>query len=899
MTVTAHAPTIEHHRTPFGIGEARPRLSWKTTAPNAWRQGGYEIEVRRASGISTSGRVESTDSVLVEWPFEPLASREAATVRVRVFSGATDAGDADDETSARDAAEAAEAAGVADDASAWSDPTTLEAGLLDPADWVAVPVGGDWPEDPESDERRPPLVRAAFRADDAPVAARLYVSAHGLYEVEINGARVGEEALAPGWTVYGERLKYHSYDVTDLVRGGENAIGSWLGDGWYRGRLGWYGGFRNLYGSDIGLIAQLELRFADGRTQTVATGADWRASVGPIIASGNYDGERYDAREERTGWSEPGFDDSDWTPVAVGTRDPATLVAPVAPPVRCTQEVLPVRVIATPSGGRVLDFGQNLVGRVRIRVSGEAGDAVTLATAEVMQDGELYTRPLRSARSTDEYTLAGRAVEEWEPRFTIHGFQYVQVDGWPGGVDALAAAVERGDLVARVYHTDMERTGWFESSDPLVNKLHENVVWGMRGNFVDIPTDCPQRDERAGWTGDIQVFAPTATFLYDCSGMLDSWLRDLAIEQLPDGTVPWYVPVIPAHRMWTPIQPGAVWGDAAVLTPWVLYQRFGDAGILARQYDSARQWVDLVDRLAGPSHLWNSGFQLGDWLDPNAPPQDPADAATDRYLVATAYFAWSARHLSQSAAVLGRTDDAEHYGRLAEAVRVAFVDEYLRPGGRLTSDAQTAYALAIRFELLPVSELPAAGDRLAELVTLAQNRIATGFAGTPVVSDALTLTGHDAKAYDLLLEEECPSWLYQVKQGATTVWERWDSMLPDGTVNPGTMTSFNHYALGAVADWLHRVVAGLAPAAPGYRRVRFAPRPGGGLTSARAQHESPYGTISIAWTLSDDGVLSVEVALPTGTSGTVELPGASPVEVGPGTHTFTSAPAPALPSAAV
>lgn len=859
--VTPSSPRYEHHRVAFGIGESTPRLSWKTVAAPGWKQSAYEIETTRDGLVATSGRIESTESVLVDWFGHPLASRERATVRVRVWSG--------------------------DDASAWSESSTVEAGLLSPSDWVAVPVTGDWPEIAESDDRRPPLVRRAFTTTGTVARARLYATAHGLYELELNGTRVGDDALSPGWTVYGERLRYYTYDVSDLLVEGDNAIGSWLGDGWYRGRLGWRGGFRNLFGSDLSLIAQLEITYDDGRVETVATDDSWRAHTGPIVRTGLYDGEVYDARDELPGWSSAAFDDTEWSGVATGTRRPETLVAPQGPPVRCTEEVTPVSVITTPAGKQVLDLGQNLVGRLRIRVTGSAGDTVTIRTAEVLQHGELYTRPLREAKSTDIYTLAGRPEgETWEPRFTIHGFRFAEITGWPGD---LKAAVAAGDIVARVYHTDMERTGWFESSNTAVNRLHDNVLWGMRGNFVDIPTDCPQRDERVGWTGDIQVFAPTASFLYDTSGMLSSWLKDVAVEQLPDGTVPWYVPVIPAHDMWTPIRPGAVWGDVAVLTPWVLYERSGDAGILAAQYDSARKWVDLIDRLAGDSHLWNTGFQLGDWLDPAAPPQDPADALTDKYLVATAYFAWSTKHLAKSAAVLGLADDAARYSQLADDIRDAFAAEYLLPNGRLTSDAQTAYSLAIQFDLIADPALRvAAGVRLAELVAEAQNRIATGFAGTNLVSDALTATGQLDTAYSLFLEEECPSWLYAVNKGATTIWERWDSILPDDTVNPGTMTSFNHYALGAVADWMHRVVAGIAPAAPGYRSIRFAPQPGGGFTHASAKHETPYGLASIDWRVAD-GSLTVDVVVPTGADAVVQLPGQAEVAVESGSHTFTVA----------
>jgi alpha-L-rhamnosidase len=524
-----------------------------------------------------------------------------------------------------------------------------------------------------------------------------------------------------------------------------------------------------------------------------------------------------------------------------------------------------------------------LVGRLRIRVSGERGTVITMSTAEVLQEGEIYTRPLRSAKSTDVYVLAGASLEEWEPRFTFHGFRYVQVDGWPGDLEA---DVHHGNIVGRVYHTDMERTGWFECSDTAVNRLHNNVVWGMRGNFLDIPTDCPQRDERVGWTGDIQVFAPTASFLFDCSGMLASWLADVAIEQLPDGTVPWYVPVIPAHKMWTPPRPGAVWGDVAVLTPWALYERFGDRAVLERQFDSARAWVDLVDRLAGPDHLWDEGFQLGDWLDPDAPADDPAAARTDPYLIATAYFAWSAQHVAMMADVLGHHDLAAHYRALALAAGTAFRGTYVLGDGRLSSDTQSAYALAVRFGLLSPGQTEVAGARLAGLVAEAEGRIATGFAGTPVIADALSMVGETERAYQLLLQKGCPSWLYAVACGATTVWERWDALRPDGSVNPGRMTSFNHYALGSIADWMHRVVAGLAPAAPGYREILFRPRPGGGITSASAQHESPYGRIGIAWQATDDEI-TVELRIPIGSTGLLDVEGSDPLPLGPGSHSVT------------
>lgn len=856
MTHIEAVVKVEHHREPLGIGERTPRLSWKISAEPGWRQLRYELEIGRGQEREVYA-VDSADQVLVPWPGRPLASRERAAVRVRVTGedGVT---------------------------SAWSERAVLETGLLQVADWSAAPVGAPWPEDPDTD-RRPPLLRRDFTLRSDISSARLYATAHGVYEAEINGVRVGEDILAPGWTVYDRRIRYQTYDVTEHLRVGANALGAWMADGWYRGRLGFGGGYRNLYGEDLSLLAQLEVTYADGTREVIVTDERWKASFGPIRFTGLYEGETYVAADEQPGWSSPGFDDSSWSPVRLGQRDPATLVAPQGDPIRCTEERSPETVTRLSNGRHLLDFGQNLVGRLRLRVQAPAGTTITMRHSEVLQKGTLALRPLRQASATDTLVLDGGPEREWEPRFTYHGFRYAEIEGWPGVLEAGVGS----PVVARVYHTDMQRTGWFESSNPLLNQLHENVRWSMRGNFVDVPTDCPQRDERLGWTGDIQVFAPTASFLYDCAGMLSSWLSDLAVEQLQDGTVPWYVPVIPGGKQWTPIQPGAAWGDAAVLVPWTLYERFGDLGILEQQYPSAKAWVDLLDRLSGESHLWNSGKQLGDWLDPDAPPTDPAAGKTESALVATAYFAWSTRILARTAEALEHHEDAERYAALANEIVDAFLAEHVKESGMMTSDSQTAYALAIVFDLLPTGLRAQAGDRLAALVRGSGNRISTGFVGTPIVADALSATGHLETAYGLLLEEECPSWLYTVKQGGTTIWERWDSMLPDGSINSGEMTSFNHYALGSVADWMHRVIAGLSPLAPGYREVLVAPRPGGGLTHAAALHVTAYGEVSLRWTLRD-ATLTVELVVPTGVTAVVDIPGVEPRRLGSGEHRLSA-----------
>ncbi len=836
------------------VGTPGPSISWITeTSIRDWRQAAYEIEVASHDGgtVWSSGRVASDESVFVPWGGPPLASRQRCVARVRVW-------------------------GADGSPSPWSVAAELEVGLLDPSDWTARFVGPAWDEDPSS-MRQSPLLRREFVAGGGIERARLYVTALGLYEAEINSQRVGDHVLAPGWTSYGHRLRYQAFDVTPMLREGANAIGAMLGDGWYRGRVGFGEGRRNIYGERLALLAQLEIKYADGSTQIVATDESWRAATGPIVSSGIYEGEEYDARLDRDGWSSAGFDDAAWTPVQVVEHDMRTLFAPMGPPVRRTELVPAREVLRSPSGKTILDFGQNLVGRLRINVSGPAGTTITLRHAEVLEDGELCTRPLREAQATDRYTLRGGGVETWEPRFTFHGFRYAEVEGWPG--DVPQDAVE-----AVVCHSDMERTGWFECSDETVNRLHENIVWSMRGNFLDVPTDCPQRNERLGWTGDINVFSPTAAFLYDSDGFLASWLADLAADQYEDGVVPFVIPdAIGARSVAT-----ACWGDAAVIVPAVLHERFGDGAALEAQYDSMRRWVDCAAGLAGESRLWSEGFQFGDWLDPAAPPDRPRDARTDTHLVATACLVHSADVLSSIAAVLGRDDDATRYARLAQEVREAFGREYVTPAGRLAADTQTAYALALRYDLLPTDEQRRhAGERLARLVHQAGYRIGTGFVGTPLICDALCDAGLDDMAYRMLMERECPSWLFPVTMGATTIWERWDSLRPDGSVNPGDMTSFNHYALGAVGDWLHRTVGGLAPLDPGYRRMAIAPRPGGGLTSARARHRTPYGLAECAWRV-DGGRLVVRATVPPNTTASVTLPGAAgSFDVGSGEHEWS------------
>ena len=824
-----------------------PRVSWVTrTEVAGWRQLSAELSWDEGTGPVTV-EVDGDASVLVEWPFRPLAPRRRGSLRVRVQG--------------------------TDGWSPWSADLPVVAGFLGASEWQATFIGLPNPVR----HAQPALLRTEFEVGPSLVRAIWYATALGVYSAEVNGRGVDDQLLKPGWTPYQYRLIHETTDVTASLLTGRNALGVALAGAWYTESYGFQGQAKPFYGTQPAFAGQLLLEYADGTSTWVASGTDWQATgEGPWVDSGLYAGEDYDARRLPAGWSTAGFAAPGWLaaqPMAAGPQ-PGPRTGPVA---RVVDELSVVEVMTSPSGRTLLDFGQNLVGRLRIRVSGEAGDIVTLRHAEVLEHGELGVRPLRVAKATDRYTLNGVGVEEWAPSFTFHGFRYAEVSGWPGEFDPAA-------ITAQVISSDMARTGWFSCSDELVSKLHENVVWGMRGNFLYLPTDCPQRDERLGWTGDIQVFSPTASYLFDCDAFLASWLVDLALEQQAAGGVPFIVPdVLNSAQV-----PAAAWGDAAVVIPWVLHERFGDLSVLMTQYASMKAWVDQLLGLAGERHLWEGGFQFGDWLDPDAPPEHPAKAKADADLVASAYLFRSTDLFARTAALLGHSADAERYAAIAETVRQAWLAEYVTPAGRILSDAQTSYAVALEFGIADLDQRDAMGERLAWLVRRDGFRIGTGFVGTPLVTDALVHTGHHRQAARMLLQTECPSWLYPVTMGATTIWERWDSMLPDGSINPGEMTSFNHYALGAIADWLHRSVAGLAPADPGYHRLLIAPIPIPGLEWATTRHETPYGVAEVSWSR-QEGQLAVSATVPANCSATVHLPGSAPFEVTSGSHRWTVA----------
>jgi alpha-L-rhamnosidase len=858
--------------TPDAVAGRGPlRLDWSVTSTSSTTQVGYEIQAAATTafdaGVHTTGPVPGPDQLDVAAPGGPLRSREVRHLRVRVATGAG--------------------------WSAWSEPATVTAGLLGAADWQAVAV--TLPDDPGRRAQAPsPLLRKGFRLPAAPVRARLHATSLGVHDLRINGTRVGDHLLDPGWTAYGQRLLVTSHDVTGLLAAGANVLAGVLGDGWYRGRLGWDPQEdRCRYGREVGLLAQLEVELADGSTVTVGTDGSWRASTGEIRSADLYDGCLIELGHRQPGWGRPGFDDSGWVPAAVVPLDLSVLQPRVAPPVRVVRTFAPAR--SEVAGAVRLDAGQNVAGVVRLTVRGRAGDRVVVRHAEVLEpDGGLHTLSLRSAKATDTYVLAGEEPVVLEPAFTFHGFRYAEVrtDAEVLGAEVLAVS------------SDTPPRAEFRCSDEALTRFHENVRWSQRDNFVSVPTDCPQRDERLGWTGDAQAFAPTACTLFDSRAFWESWLVDLALDQSADGAVPSVVPNILGDGEFALGRAG--WADAATMVPWAVHVAYDDRELLARQLPSMTALVGYLQARRGAAGLLGGEFQFGDWLDPDAPGDRPHKAKTDPDFLANAYLVHSARLVARAGAVLGDEVSARAHRELAAEVAGLTWARWREHA--LTT--QTGCAVALELGIAPAADEEAVGQALAGLVREAGGRIATGFLGTPLVLPALSRTGHLAEAYLMLLRHDMPSWLYQVDRGATTVWERWDAIRADGSIHDGVMhmpdgdsqmLSFNHYAYGAVIDWVYRTLAGLAadPDRPGYRHVLLAPRPVAGIDHVAASVRTAFGSIEVDWS-TVDGTFSARYVLPFGVTGTLHppvgpesvltvdgRPATGPVRLGPGRHQVT------------
>ncbi len=834
----------EYQWNPIGIGVTRPRISWRLQAEKrAVLQSAYRIQVAEDLQFSKllwdSGKVSADRCVHVELGEMPALSGKRFHYRVQAWN-------------------------QRDESTAWSEPAYWETGLLSTdewtAEWIAAPL-----REGEAESEISPMLRKAFTLPGRVREARVYATSLGLYELYLNGERVGDRYFTPGWTSYGKRLQYQTYDVTAMLQEGDNAIGAQLGHGWYSGNLVWKDK-RNHYGDRRALLLEMRMALEDGTEITVASDGSWKVSDGPILMSEIYHGETYDARLEQPGWACASFDDGGWAQVDTLAHPKDTLVAQENEPVRRIESIAPTEVLTTPNGETVLDFGQNMVGWVKVTASGRAGDEIVLHHAEVLdRDGNLYTDNLRSAKQTVRYRLKGEARETFEPHFTFQGFRYVRVTGVEGPIDPR-------NFEGVVLHSQMEPTGSFQCSDPLVNQLQHNILWGLKGNFLDLPTDCPQRDERLGWTGDAQMFIRTAAYLMNIDPFFTKWLRDLKADQLENGAVPHVIPNVLGPDSVS----SAAWGDAAVIIPWTLYLAYGDTRILEEQYDSMKAWVEHIRSTGDQEFLWNTGFHFGDWLGLDAKPNSYV-GATDRDYIATAFYAYSASLLRKTAAVLGKREDEETYGRLYDNIVAAFEKEFITPSGRLAVPTQTAQVLGLMFGLLQGASKERAVSKLVELLEESKYHLTTGFVGTPYLNHVLSEHGQTEAAYKLLFQQSFPSWLYQVTKGATTVWEHWDGIREDGTFWSPDMNSFNHYAYGAIGDWLYRCVAGIdtEESSPGYKRITIRPQPPKeGLEWAEGCLHTMYGLVRSAWYKREDGGLELQVAIPPNTQADVVLPGA-------------------------
>ncbi len=835
----------EYHTNPIGIDILSPRLSWQITSnENDILQSSYEIKVtdQTAKGkvIWTSGKVNSAQSVNVVYGGPALKSMQRVYWQVRIWDNKNKV-------------------------SGWSTPAFWEMGIIEPELWKAswVTLGSE----PDVKESKPSqYFRKDFSSEKKVKSARVYVTSLGLYQLFLNGEKVSSDLFTPGWTSYNKRIQYQTYDVTSQIQK-KNTIGAIVGDGWYRGNIGW-GNQNGYYGHKLAFLAQLQINYTDGTSETILTDSDWKTTTGPILLSDIYNGEIYDARKEMPGWANNGFDASKWETASILDHSKKNLIAPQGAVVKVIQEIKPIKLITTPKNETVFDMGQNMVGWVKLRVQGKKGEQITLKFAEVLdKEGNFYTDNLRSAKATDVYILKGDGEETYEPYFTFHGFRFVKIEGINGQPSL--------DMITgEVIHSDMAPTGSFTCSDPMINQLQHNIQWGQKGNFLDVPTDCPQRDERLGWTGDAQVFSMTAAFNFNVAPFYTKWMKDVAADQLPNGRVPHVIPdVLNGDGGST------AWADVSVIVPWTTYLTYGDKRILEVQYPSMKAWVEYMKTRAGEKNLWTGDTHFGDWLAFASNRSDYTGATTEKDLIATAYYSYSSGLLAKIAAIIGQNDDAKKYTQLSESIKKAFQKEFVTPAGRLVSNTQTAYSLALAFDLLPEDLIPKAAKYLADDVKK-MGHLTTGFVGTPLLCKTLSTYGYDDLAFMLLNRKEYPSWLYPVTQGATTIWERWDGQKPDGTFQDVGMNSFNHYAYGAIGEWLYRYVAGMDidPEIPGYKHILLEPHSGGGLTSADAEFASLYGKVKSAWKI-DGTNFTYEVTIPANTTATVTLSGAKADQV--------------------
>lgn len=835
---------VEYRHEPIGIDASSPRFSWKIkSSEKNTVQESYSIRVtelapskEKVSILWDTGIVNSDKSVLVKYEGEKLKPRTLYGVEIAV----TDNHGEKSETQ-----------------------TCFETGLMYPenmdARWITVP-------DSFSSSACPVFTRR-FETSSGIVRARIYASALGIYEMALNGEKVGDAYLTPGWTNYHKRIQYQTYDVTDMISSGSSNWEITVADGWYKGPYG-VDSTPCLYGTEIAVIAELHIDYADGSSQVIKTGSEWDVYEKSIRYSEIYMGEVID---------------STFTGVCLGKakvyeHEKNVLISQENEYVKAVKRISYKSYIVTPKGEKVIDFGQNLAGFVEFRVRGEKGQKITLRHAETLDKNKnFYTENLRNAKATDVFICDG-TEQIFSPHFTYHGFRYISIEGMD--------EVNPGDFTAVVLHTDMEETGSFRCSDESINRLQQNIQWGERSNFVDIPTDCPQRDERMGWTGDAQVFCKTASFNMNTALFFTKWLHDLKSEQTMEFGPPHVVP-----NIWGDKDAAAAWSDAATIVPWTIYREYGDERLLSEQYDSMKDYVDYITANTNEENgLWQYGFQYADWLALDKEECSDRVGATDIYLVANAFYAHSAMLVSKAAEVLGKDEDHKKYLDLHNRIVRLFQDEYTTKNGRLVSDTQTGLVLALHFDLVKKEHRDKVICSLKENINRHGDHLTTGFVGTPYICHALSDNGLHDLAGKLLLNDDFPSWLYSVKMGATTIWERWNSVKPDGSFDESGMNSLNHYAYGSIGSWMYEKLAGIQLMDPGYKKFRIAPRPVKGIKKAEASLESPYGLIKSSWQI-QDGRLMLDILVPANTEATVVFPGCeNPVTAGSGEWHYESDP---------
>ncbi len=690
-----------------------------------------------------------------------------------------------------------------------------------------------------------PYLRKEFTVATGVKRAIVYATAQGVYELSLNGQRVSNDVFMPGWTDYKQRIYYTAYDVTDLLKEGPNAIGAILGDGWFRGNISCIG--QNKYGNKLRLKAQLHIDYQNGQSEILATDPSWKASYGPILESDMQAGEVYDARLEMPGWSQAGFDQSSWSPIVTGASLKPLLQAYPGVPVRAVKELPAVKVSEPTPGTYVFDLGQNFSGWARLKVNGQAGDEVTMIFAEMLKDdGSAYTINLRSARAVDTYVLKGGGEEVWEPRFTFHGFRYVQVTG-------LKEKPTADTITGIVLYSDSPESSSFECSNPMVNKIQENIVWGQRSNYLEVPTDCPQRDERLGWTGDTQVFIRTGCYNQDVSEFFTKWMVDLMDTQNRQGLFGNQAPVFHGHG-------AAAWACAGIICPWTIYKVYGDTRMIETHYDAMVRYMDACgkDGLGGRKvHTW------GDWLAPGGRP--PTE------FISAAYHAYTTSLMAEMAVALGKIDDATKYNKQFQDIRAHFQKTFVKADGKIGRELQTAYCMALSFDLLTAAQRKQAEAHLIERIKADNYHLTSGFLGIPILLPTLTDMGRSDIAYRMIQNTTYPSWGYSIEQGATTIWERWNSYSKDRGFGDVKMNSFNHYSLGACGEWMFRSMLGIETDGAGFKKITMKPELGEGITWAKGHYDSIQGRIGSDWKI-ENKTFHWNITVPANTTATVYVP---------------------------